>query len=115
MILKKKEFSPKDSKWYGGKNAKTGDIIKILTEAKWIEKEFDGDKYQKLSCDIEVNGMRKTYDMNKSAQTSLEEAFGDDTKEWIGHKARVMVAPTPKGDSKMILLEAIVDMDENPF
>lgn len=115
MILQKKEY--KDSQWYGSKNAKSGDIIKIVSEAKWVEKEFDGEKFDKLSCEIEVNGSKKIYDMNNSARVALEEAFGEDTAKWIGHKARVMLAPTPKGDSKMILLEALFDLEDQnaPF
>ena len=110
MILgDKKNFDPAKSKWYNGQSAKTGDIITILTEAKWIEVEFDGKVSKKLNCKISVNGSEKDFTMNGYAKTALEEAFGEDTKNWIGQKARTMLMPTPKGDKKMIVLEAIIE------
>ena len=121
MKIPKKEFRPEDSKFYSAsKNAKSGDVITIKTEATYKETTFkdkEGHPISKMSCMIEVKGQEKEFSMNSSCESSLMDAFGDDTSKWIGQKARVFVAPTPKGDSKMILLEPLIEVEETdaPF
>lgn len=101
-----------NSKFYNAKTAKTGDTIVFKSDARTKEAVFDGVKKTLCEFDIEVKGKKMIYTINKTSFNAMEEAFGD-TKNWVGKKASVFVAPTPKGDNKMILLDAVIE--ETPF
>ena len=96
-------------KFYNAKVAKTGDVITFTSDARKVEKEFDGDLKTLVEFDIELRGEPKVYTINKTSFKAMEEAFGD-TKNWIGKQASVFVAPTPKGDNKMIMLDPQVEI-----
>jgi hypothetical protein len=101
-----------DDKFYSPATAKTGDIITFKTDVRQIAKEFNGEQKTMVEVTIEVNGKEKIYTINRTSFKAMEEAFGD-SANWIGKSASVFVAPTPKGDRKMILLDPIVDLEKS--
>ena len=125
MKIPVREFKPEDSKYYGAKIAKKGDLIKILDEAHLVKYDYEGNTSEKWTCMIEVTrnkqllGKPKEFAMNFTyCAKPLMEAYTDDTSNWIGKTARVIKIPTPKGDSNMIMLdiEEQTDKDEDtPF
>ncbi len=122
MKILKKEFKPEDSKYYGAKIAKKGDIIKILDEAKLVEYEYEGVMSEKWTCMVEVTrnkqllGKPKEFAMNYTyCAKPLMEAYTDDTSNWIGKIARVIIMPTPKGDSNMIMLDIEEQVEDKSF
>jgi len=122
MRIQKKEYKPEDSKYYGAKIAKKGDIIKILDEAKLVEHEYEGVVNEKWTCNIEVTrnkqvlGKSKEFAMNYTyCAKPLMEAYTDDTSNWIGKTARVIIMPTPKGDSNMIMLDIEEQVEDTTF
>lgn len=87
-----------------------GKVLEIKSEGEFV----DSDKFtyqgtdtpvKNLIFDVTVDGVDYQYRMNASSRRQMFEAFGDDTKDWIGKKAKIMVLPTPKGDTKMIILD----------
>lgn len=69
-------------------NTKDGDIAIILNECK----EEYNETLKKLikNMDVEVNGSKKTYSPTNSAGQALVQAFGKDSKDWIGKKFEIM-------------------------
>ena len=95
---------PDDSKYYGTKNAKTGDRIKIVTEPKITSTKF-GDK---LVCMIERNGHQMEWAIGNVSKKSLIQALGDESADWMKYELEV----TLKTDRPMpyIDVEPIVEV-----
>lgn len=75
-----------------------GDIVTILGEGKV---EFnDNPKIMRdmFNMPVEKNGKKMTYSPNNSAGKLLQEAFGKDSKNWIGKQFSVLHA-----DKKMLI------------
>ena len=112
MKMVKREYKIEDSKYYGAKLAKKGDIITIVDEAKLVEHEYEGTTTEKWTCMIDITragkqlGKSKEFAMNYTyCAKPMMESYGDDTAKWVGKTARVILMPTPKGDSNMIMLD----------
>ena len=74
------------------KNIKNGDIVKLLDEGKYETKEIGGERKKLLKFDMELaDGSGKIYTMNKTTQQNLIEAWGQDSKEWIGKELKAWV------------------------
>ena len=69
-------------------STKDGDVCIILSEA--MPKYNEVLKKDIVDCEVEKAGKKFTYSPNLSACKALAEAFGKDTKEWIGKKFEVM-------------------------
>ena len=67
---------------------KDGEICKILSEAKPVYNEVL--KKDIVNCDVEKNGVKFVYSPNLSACKALQNAFGMDTKDWIGKKFEII-------------------------
>ena len=65
-----------------------GDIVTILDEGK-IEYN-DILKKDMFNLSVEVGGKRKTYSPNNKAGKSLQDAFGKDSKGWVGKQFTVL-------------------------
>jgi hypothetical protein len=79
---------------YDGSN--DGDICIILDEGKV---EFnEALKKNMFNLHVEKNGKTLTYSPNNTAGRALTEAFGRDTKEWIGKKFSILHV-----DKKMLI------------
>lgn len=69
-------------------SSKDGDICVIVTEAKPTFNETL--KKEIVDMKVEKDGKQYTYSPNLSAQRSLTDAFGKDTKEWIGKTFEIL-------------------------
>jgi hypothetical protein len=67
---------------------KDGDIVTILSEGKVEYNETL--KKELFNIDVEVNGKQKTYSPNNTAGKVLQEAFGMDSKDWVGKQFEVL-------------------------
>ena len=95
----------------GTKSVEKGEVVEIMNEGEYRENTKytyeDGTPKKDCIFKVKYQGEEKEMRFNKSTQVNLIEAFGDETKEWIGKKAKIMILPTPKGDNKMIVLDPI--------
>ena len=68
-------------------NCSENDIGTILTEGIYEEKEsFNGQKYQQLNIDVEINGKRLIHSPRMAEGKKLVYSWGRETKDWIGKK-----------------------------
>jgi len=69
-----------------------GDIIKILDEGKWITFKYKDKERKRLAFLIQTKYMtEKLLPLNRQSINNLIEAFGNETKNWIGKEARVWI------------------------
>ncbi len=68
-------------------STKDGDQFVILDEGSLVY----SDKLQKdmVNITVEHNGSKKIWSPNNTAGGQLQEAYGDDSKEWIGKVVEV--------------------------
>ena len=67
--------------------------VKILDEAKTVSTDFG----EKLQCTVQCNDSVKSkrlWSINGTSQNSLIDAFGPDTKDWIGKEVTIEVVKT---------------------
>ena len=92
--------------------AKKGEVITILDSGKEQLSKFkyeDGNTKTDYLFKVEYMGEEKVLRMNANSRRAMVEAFGDDTENWIGKKAKLFIMPTPNGDKKMIVLDPILE------
>ena len=77
-------------------SSEDGDIITILTEGK-VEYSEKLSKNM-FNIDVERNGKTLTYSPNNTSGRLLQNAFGKDSKGWIGNKFQIVHA-----DKKMLI------------
>lgn len=95
------------------KDAKPRSKVKFLDEGEWQEsqnfKYEDGRPIIQLVFKVMYEGEEMLLKVNKASRVAMIEAFGDETKNWVGKEASIFILPTPNGKEKMIVLEPIVD------
>ena len=95
------------TQWLSAKNCKTGDVVKILNEGEWKESTkftYDnGDPVKQLVFKVLHNDEEKQLSLIKPSRTALIDAFGDDTIEWVGKKAKIDLALNTQGGRSIIL------------
>jgi len=69
-------------------STKDGDIAVIVSECK--EEYNESLKKNIKNMQVEIDGKEKTYSPNNVAGQALQNAFGLDTKDWIGQKFEIM-------------------------
>lgn len=79
---------------YDGTN--DGDIVTIKDEGKVEYNETL--KKDMFNIQVEVNGKTKTYSPNNKSGKALQEAFGMDSKNWIGKQFQIIHV-----DKKMLI------------
>lgn len=65
-----------------------GDIITILDEGK--NEYSDVLKKDLFNITVEHNGKKKIYSPTNKVGRNLQEAFGKDTKSWIGKQCQIL-------------------------
>lgn len=71
---------------YEGSN--DGDIAVILDEGRIEYNETL--KKDMFNINVEVAGSKKIYSPNNKAGRALQEAFGKDTKDWVGKQFQIL-------------------------
>lgn len=65
-----------------------GDIVTILSEGRVEHNETL--KKDMFNIDVEHNQKKKIYSPNNTAGRALQEAFGMDTKDWVGKQFEIL-------------------------
>lgn len=68
--------------------------VKITTEPKMVDTEYEGKKSTRLECvcSTQVDDPKEvTWQMNPTTQNHLIEKFGTETKAWIGKEIEIAV------------------------
>lgn len=106
----------KGNEYLKADNVKQGQIVQftnageIEVSTKYRYKNQDGtegDFVRSLVFRVKYEGEDKKIKISVASKESLIDAFGDDTENWVGKKASIMVIPTPNGQKKMIVLVPI--------
>src|SRR3990167_8609668 len=95
--------------WLDKKTLRSGDLAKLVTEAKEVEREYEGEKSIQLVAKIKIKGQEgeKNVAINMPTKSGLIDAFGDDTKDWLGKTLAVEVESGRFGGKKGIALYLI--------
>lgn len=94
-----------------GDEVKNGDVLKFLDEGEWHEntryKYPDGNARWDFVCKVDHAGAEKKMRINATNKKVLIDAWGDETKAWIGKSARISLetALVAGERRKMILLQ----------
>ena len=80
-------------------------IFTVLTEAKLVDKEFEGKKSQALQVEGELDEVSYKFDLSKTNARVVSEALGTDTKTWIG--SQIVLETYKTKNSKNVLVDAI--------
>ena len=94
-----------------GRDVFGGEILTFMNEGELKEstmyKKPDGTPNIQLVIGVELPGWEiKKISVNKTSMKNLANAFGLDTKNWVGKTAKINVGYTPQG-KKMIILEPL--------
>ena len=112
----------KGNEYLKADNVKQGQIvqftnageIEVSTQYRYKNQDgTDGDFVRSLVFRVKYEGEDKKLKISAASKSSLIEAFGDDTENWVGKKASIMVIPTPNGQKKMIVLVPITSKAQN--
>lgn len=95
------------------KDVKRGAIIEILDEGRWEDSQkftySDGNPVKQCIFKVRYEGEEKDLKVNKASRVNLIDAFGEESKNWIGKCARIIVMATPNGGDKMIVLDPVLE------
>lgn len=70
---------------------KDGDIIKILDEGQEVKREFKGKMSSSIVHKVETRNGSKAMNVNQTSINNLIDAFGNDSKEWIGKDVKAWI------------------------
>ena len=71
-------------------DVKSGDFLTVLNEGEY--RKLPGQEKEVLTFDVKIpSGAEKKLTMNPTSQTRFLTAFGKDSKDWVGKKARVEI------------------------
>jgi hypothetical protein len=76
---------------------KDGDIVKILDEGTTVPDKFNQGK-SKQSFKIETRNGVKIKDFNATTLNNLIDAYGKDTKQWVGKEIKMWIFKVPSTD-----------------
>ena len=108
----------------GGKYLKTaevntGEFLEFLSEGEWIEntryKYPDGNPRVDFIVKIKHNEEEKSFRVNKTNRDILIQAWGVETQDWVGKKAKIEIETVLAGGKRMktILLHP-ENLKQNP-
>jgi hypothetical protein len=90
--------------YINAENTKDGDILTILDEGIYEEKQDPVSKKVRrvLNITVENNGKRKTYSPDQETGRKFQAAFGTNTRDWLGKKFKAkLVSYVSFGKTKM--------------
>lgn len=79
-------------------NCPENDIGVFLNEGKFVDKGTGNKTWKQFTIDIEVNSKHLTHGMRNSEGKRFQDAYGKDTKTWIGKKFKITHIPYVKQD-----------------
>ncbi len=89
-----------ESNWLSGKKAHELEVTEllILSEPEQLEKEYQGKKSQKTVCKVQAGSNVFTWEMNQTTANSLVDAYGGETKDWIGKTIPIETSISSNGN-----------------
>lgn len=92
-------------------NCHNGDIIEIVGEGEYKDIEWQGKKKKVFNMPVKVGEKKLTYTPNQKAGKLLVDAWGKDSKAWIGRKmlARIVTVEIAGNESQQIRITPIKD------
>jgi len=79
--------------YLSAENCKPNDIGFILDEGKYEDKSKNGKTWKQLSISVEVNQKHYTHSFRSSEGKRFQDAYGKDTKLWIGKQFTITHIP----------------------
>ena len=98
MIYTKQETS---GEWLDKKTAQSGTIVKIVAETKAVDREFEGKINKQNITKIEIGKDVKNMSLNKPTINGLVSAFGNESKDWIGKEATLIIESSVIGGKRV--------------
>ena len=98
------EYKSKSAGFLNTENAKDGDMVKIIEDAFETFSEARQQKY--LNCKVELSdGSHKLASIDGNfGGDSFAELWGTETKDWVGHRARVQIKTSKAGNAYIVLV-----------
>lgn len=91
-------------------NVKDGEVVMFLDEGRVETSDKytydDGNPQKYFVMTVDYKGEKKNIKITASSKSSLIEAWGDETQNWIGKKATILVIPV-QNNNKSILLKPV--------
>ena len=93
-----------------GEDYKNGDSLEIANEGKQVEGQFG---LQDVFLMKLANGMEGNVSINQTSLNNLIDGYGEDSKNWIGKKVKVMVITIPGQGSRYYFLHPDAEVNED--
>jgi len=91
-MVKITDYLRRSSKFLRPDDVKDGDIVEIVSEGTFRPAEESRFGREDFLIDVKLpDGSTKTWTMNKTTLRNLMEAYGDETKNWVGRKVKINV------------------------
>jgi hypothetical protein len=83
-----------------------GQKAKLVSECVPVERDFEGKPQTQHIAKVQVEGVSESKNtaLNIPTRNGLIEAFGEDSKEWMGHPLTVYTEKTTIGGKRVIVL-----------
>lgn len=88
--------------WAKGKEIESGSICKLVSEANWVNGEYEGKPNKRLIAKAQFKGKPEALNIsiNNASIEALADAFGEDTQKWQGHHLTARVESTIIGGKR---------------
>src|SRR5947209_3726272 len=94
--------------WIDKKALKNGDLIKLTSEASWVESQINaGQKQLVAKCKIKGTDGEYNIAINSPTKNALIDAFGKETKDWMDKPLTVAVETGIFAGKRGIMLNLI--------
>ena len=91
-MVKLTEYIRKSSRYLRADDVKDGDVVEIISEGRIRPAEESRFGREGFEIDIRLpDGSEKVWTVNKTTLRRLAEAYGDETRNWVGKKVRLTV------------------------
>jgi hypothetical protein len=87
--------------YLNAENSKPNDLGVFIDEGKFIDKSKGSKTWKQLSITVEVSQKQYIHSFRSAEGKKFQDAFGKDTKQWIGKKFKVTHIPYVKEDKSI--------------
>ena len=79
----------------------------IIDEGEYKQGEYQGQKYEKFECTVEIDHKMKKWSPNKDSVKNIQEEYGMDSQEWVG---RIIKLSIGKSNGKDVVIGMPIPM-----
>jgi hypothetical protein len=91
-LVKLTDYIRKSSRYLRADEVRDGEVVEIVSEGRLRPAEESRFGRETFELDVRLpDGSEKVWTLNKTTLRRLAEAYGDDTKSWVGRKVRLTV------------------------